>query len=61
MDLLSKIFLYFREKEAMRMGEELYKAEQAKKEILVVREQTEILLKDETREETIKKLEDGKF
>ena len=43
------------------MGEELYKAEQAKKEILVVREQTEILLKDETREETIKKLEDGKF
>jgi hypothetical protein len=47
--------------ELINQGREREQADIAKEEINVNREQTEILTKDQTREETVKKLDDGTF
>lgn len=59
--LFNKSVEWFKEKALIRMGRELEAAEQAKEEIDINRRQTEILTQERTKEDVIKKLEDGKF
>lgn len=59
--IISKVLDYFREKNLINQGKALQQAEIAKDEININREQTEILSQDRTKEETIKRLEDGTF
>jgi hypothetical protein len=59
--LATKVFDYFREKSLLAMGRTLEQGDLAKKEAEVVRQTSEILAKEVTKEETEKKLEDGTF
>lgn len=57
----SRIFDFLKTKQVLDQGRKLEQAEQAKTEVELAREQTEILTRDQTREDTIKKMEDGSF
>jgi short-subunit dehydrogenase len=59
--IITQVLEKIKKDELIRQGREQEQADIAKEEINVTREQTEILTKDQTREETIKKLEDGNF
>jgi hypothetical protein len=59
--IFAKVLEQLKTNELINQGKELQQAEIAKEEIETSRQQTEILTKDQTREETIKKLEDGSF
>lgn len=59
--ILSGILEYFKKEEIKNDGKNELAKEIAEKEIEINRKQTEILIKDEKREDTIKKLENGKF
>lgn len=52
---------WFKEKAFIRMGRELESADRAREEIDINRKQTEILTDSRTKEDVVKKLEDGKF
>lgn len=60
-NLFYKSVDWFKEKALIRMGRELEAGQIAKDEIEVNRKQTEILLRTVTKEQTEKKLRDGKF
>lgn len=55
------IFEYIKSSELISQGKNEQQAELAKEEIEINRQQTEILSQEVTKEETIKKLEDGTF
>ena len=55
------IFEYIKSSELIAQGKNEQQAELAKEEIEINRKQTEILSQEVTKEETIKKLEDGTF
>lgn len=55
------IFEYIKSSELISQGKNEQQAELAKEEIEINRKQTEILSQEVTKEETIKKLEDGTF
>jgi hypothetical protein len=57
----TKVFDYLKEKSLIAMGRTLEQGDLAKKEAEVIRETSEILAKEVTKEETEKKLEDGTF
>lgn len=59
--VFARVLEQLKRDELVNQGKELQQAEIAKDEIEVNRQQTEILTKDQTREETAKKLEDGTF
>lgn len=59
--VFARVLEQLKRDELVTQGKELQQAEIAKDEIEVNRQQTEILTKDQTREETAKKLEDGTF
>lgn len=55
------IFEYIKSSELISQGKNEQQAELAREEIEINRKQTEILSQEVTKEETIKKLEDGTF
>lgn len=59
--LATGILDYFREKKLVEQGKTLEKAEIAVHELEVSKEQTKIIMKDQSKEETVKKLKDGTF
>jgi hypothetical protein len=66
--VITKVLEMMRDKQLMDQGKALAKAEQDKKEaaqakieLEINREQTEILLADTSKDDLTKKLEDGKF
>lgn len=59
--VFSRILEYFKKEEIKNDGKNELAKEIAEKEIEINRKQTEVLIKDEKREETIKKLENGTF
>jgi short-subunit dehydrogenase len=59
--IIAQVLEKIKKDELIRQGREQEQADIAKEEINVNRQQTEILTKDQTREETVKKLEDGNF
>lgn len=59
--LFNKSIEWFKEKALIRMGRELESGDIAKEEVEITRKQTEILTQDRTKEDVVKKLEDGKF
>lgn len=59
--LFNRLVDYFKELRLISWGEEKAKAELAKEEIEINRRQTEILSQDRTKEDVIKKMEDGSF
>lgn len=54
LDIIKSVWL-------VNQGKELQKAELAKEEIEINRKQTEILTKNVTKEEVVKKMQDGTF
>ena len=52
---------YFKFKQAVQAGEEIAKGEIAAKEVQVDRKQDEIMMTEQPKSETIKKLENGTF
>jgi len=59
--IIAQVLEKIKKDELINQGREREQADIAKEEINVNREQTEILTKDQTREETVKKLDDGTF
>lgn len=59
--VFSKILEYFKKEEIKNEGKNEVVKEIAVKEVEINRRQTEVLIKDEKREDTIKKLENGTF
>ena len=59
--IVARVLEQMKKDELINQGREREQADIAKEEINVNREQTEILTKDQTREETVKKLDDGTF
>jgi hypothetical protein len=59
--VFARVLEQLKKDELITQGKELQQAEIAKEEIDMNRQQTEILTKDQTREETAKKMEDGSF
>jgi hypothetical protein len=59
--LIVKTLDYFRFKQAVETGREIEKGNIAAKEIRVDREQDEIMMKEQPKNETVKKLENGTF
>jgi hypothetical protein len=57
----NKMFDWFRQKQAIEHGKELKEIEIIKSNQKIEKEQTEILLKDRTKEEVIDKMEKGTF
>ena len=57
----TKVLDYIREKSLVAMGRSLEQGDLAKNEAEVVRTTSEILAKEVTKEETVKKLKDGTF
>lgn len=57
----SRLFDFLKTKQTLDQGRKLEQAEQAKSEVDLAREQTQILTRDQTREDTIKKMESGEF
>lgn len=57
----NKIFDWFRRKETIEYGKKLKEIEIIVENKQVEKEQTEILLKDRTKEEVIEKMEKGTF
>jgi hypothetical protein len=55
------VFEYIKSSELIAQGKNEQQSELAKEEIEINRKQTEILSQEVTKEETIKKLEDGSF
>lgn len=58
---LTRILDMFKTKKTLDQGRALQQADQAKREIALQRQETEILTQKLTKEDVIKKLEDGKF
>jgi len=58
---LLKVFDAIKTQELINQGRTLEQADRAKDEIEINRQQTEILAQNQSKEETIKKLEDGTF
>lgn len=56
-----KVFDYLKEMTFVKHGRDLERAEITKQDSDIEREQSEILTKDVSREEVIKKMEDGTF
>ena len=52
---------YFKFKQAVQVGREIEKGDIAAKEVQVDRRQDEIMMTEQPKSETIKKLEDGTF
>lgn len=61
MKTATKILELVKEKQFQATGRKLEQAEQAKDEVEVTRKQTEILIEDRKKSDTIKRLEDGTF
>lgn len=59
--VFSRILEYFKKEELKNEGKTEVIKEIAVKEVEITRKQTEVLIKDEKREDTIKKLENGTF
>lgn len=59
--VFSRILEYFKKEEIKNEGKNEIVKEIAVKEVEITRKQTEVLIKDEKREDTIKKLESGTF
>ena len=59
--LATKLLDYFKEKKLIEQGKTLEKAEIAIHELEINKKQTEIIMKDQSKEETVKKLKDGTF
>ena len=59
--VFSRILEYFKKEEIKNEGKNEIVKEIAVKEVEINRRQTEALIKDEKREDTIKKLENGTF
>ena len=59
--VFSRILEYFKKQELKNEGKTELTKEIAVKEVEITRKQTEVLIKDEKREDTIKKLENGTF
>jgi hypothetical protein len=59
--VFSRILEYFKKEEIKNEGKNEIVKEIAVKEVEINRRQTEVLIKDEKREDTIKKLENGTF
>lgn len=59
--VFSRILEYFKKEELKNEGKTELTKEIAVKEVEITRKQTEVLIKDEKREDTIKKLENGTF
>jgi hypothetical protein len=57
----TKVLELIKAKQFRDQGRQAEQAEQAKQEVQITREQTEIILEDRKREDTVKKLEDGTF
>ena len=57
----NKVLDWFKEIKWTNVGKELEQAEAAKHEAEVIRETSEIIAEDRTREETVKRMEDGTF
>lgn len=58
---LLKVFDAIKTQELINQGRTLEQADRAKDEVEINRQQTEILAQNQSKEETIKKLEDGTF
>lgn len=61
LNILDKYRDYVKRKQDIEQGRKEIEAEIAKNEAAIVRDQTEILTKDVTKEETTNKLDMGKF
>jgi hypothetical protein len=59
--VFSRILEYFKKEEIKNEGKNEIVKEIAVKEVEINRRQTEVLIKDEKKEDTIKKLENGTF
>ena len=59
--VFSRILEYFKKEEIKNEGKNEIVKEIAIKEVEINRRQTEVLIKDEKKEDTIKKLENGTF
>jgi hypothetical protein len=59
--VLSKVFEQLKTTELINQGKSLQQAEIAKDELEKSREQNEILVQDRTKEDVVKRLDDGTF
>lgn len=59
--LVSKVLEHLKEKQLINHGIEIERAAQLKREAEIARKQTEVILEEETKEETSKRLKDGTF
>ena len=59
--LLGRFFDIVKENTLVNWGREQHAADLAKEELEINRKQTEILNQDRTKEDTVKRLEDGSF
>jgi len=57
----SRLLDFFKEKAYIEQGKALQQAEIAKKEAEIAKKQSAIISQERTREETIKRMEDGTF
>jgi hypothetical protein len=60
-ELINKMFDWIRHKTSIEEGKKLKEAEIIKENEVIVKEQTEILIQDRTKDEVIDKMEKGTF